>query len=798
MRPFPYVTVRHAVGPDATQAVAGRPWSRPRRVRLYSSGRGYQRSRRATDFVLLTLCAVGLLTFAQLSEPPSALEDALLELAAAIPSFLDVVWRVGAGLLMVWGALLVTASLVRWRLDILRDQLLAIAGSLALVSAIDQVAGDVSAQVAIVTAATVVASPHIARPFRLTSRWLLALGAVSLVILEDTTPSGAVLGLLCGASAAAIVHLLLGSSGGRPSLDDVRRGLEELGVTVAGLSEAERQHAGVYVLDGIDGAGTPLVVKVYGRDAWDSQLLAKAWRALWYRDAEAVTLTRVQQAEHEAFTTLLAARNGVPVQDVVRAGRTTSNDALLVLRSRGLPVAAAGGRVEPPVLEAMWDTALALADAGFAHGDLGPGQFRMDGDQAVIDGLAGVAIAPTPDQRRIDLAQLLVTCALLSDGDAAVDVARRRLGAEGLAGVLPYLQVAALGTRLRAAIATAELDLDDLRALAASAAGVEEPKLAKLRRVSTGSVVRAGLLAAAGYFLISTFAGIEWSDLVDALRDASIALLVLALLIGQLPRFAQAESTRGACPRPIPYGLVVLLQFAITFVNLAIPSTAARVAVNIRFFQRQGIPPASAVSIGVIDSACGFVTQLLLLGSILLFGLGGVELDVHRPSDLHGGDLLHLLVVAATVVVAVAIIAMVLPKPRAWVLERVRPWLREAMETLSTLRSPVRLAQVFGGNLTAEVLFACTLGITLAAFGKSLPLATLLLINVCVSLFAGIMPIPGGIGVAEGALVLGLTAAGISDAVALGATLTYRMCTFYLPPLWGAVAFRRLERNGYL
>jgi uncharacterized protein (TIRG00374 family) len=155
-------------------------------------------------------------------------------------------------------------------------------------------------------------------------------------------------------------------------------------------------------------------------------------------------------------------------------------------------------------------------------------------------------------------------------------------------------------------------------------------------------------------------------------------------------------------------------------------------------------------------------------------------------------------VVLVILVVAAALLAVILPKPRAWILTRIRPWLREAIETASNLSSPVKLAQVLGGNLAAEVLFACTLGVALAAFGTSLPLATLLLINVCVSLFAGIMPVPGGIGVSEGALVLGLTAAGVDEATAFGATIAYRMCTYYLPPIWGAVAFRRLERTGYL
>ena len=54
----------------------------------------------------------------------------------------------------------------------------------------------------------------------------------------------------------------------------------------------------------------------------------------------------------------------------------------------------------------------------------------------------------------------------------------------------------------------------------------------------------------------------------------------------------------GSIDRPLPLGPLTALQFAICYVNLAIPSTAARVAINVRFFQRFGVdrrrrcPPA--------------------------------------------------------------------------------------------------------------------------------------------------------------------------------------------------------------
>ena len=46
--------------------------------------------------------------------------------------------------------------------------------------------------------------------------------------------------------------------------------------------------------------------------------------------------------------------------------------------------------------------------------------------------------------------------------------------------------------------------------------------------------------------------------------------------------------------------------------------------------------------------------------------------------------------------------------------------------------------------------------------------------------------------------MVGLTAAGIDEATAFAAAICYRLCTYYLPPIWGWFAFHRLERTGLL
>ena len=71
-------------------------------------------------------------------------------------------------------------------------------------------------------------------------------------------------------------------------------------------------------------------------------------------------------------------------------------------------------------------------------------------------------------------------------------------------------------------------------------------------------------------------------------------------------------------------------------------------------------------------------------------------------------------------------------------------------------------------------------------------------INVTVSLFAGLMPIPGGIGVSEAGMTAGLTAIGVDPGAAVSAVLIYRLVSYYLPPLWGYASLRWLTKHDYL
>jgi len=77
-------------------------------------------------------------------------------------------------------------------------------------------------------------------------------------------------------------------------------------------------------------------------------------------------------------------------------------------------------------------------------------------------------------------------------------------------------------------------------------------------------------------------------------------------------------------------------------------------------------------------------------------------------------------------------------------------------------------------------------------------MAELILVNTIANLFAGFMPVPGGMGVAEAAYTAGLVALGVTSAPAMSTAIAFRTVTYYLPPVWGAFAMRWLRQHSYL
>ncbi len=812
------------------QGRRGKPGLRLPGVRVFSSAADARRSRRPTDVLLLLVAVLALLPLTLAAPGPTHLDTTLTQLVHDLGGVWDWLWGVSYALVALWPLLLLLlAGLTRGRRGVVLDALVAAAVALVLAIVVGRLAGTdrsvslgavastgppqvyVAARLALATAVVVACSPHLAVPLRRIGRVVLLLGAISGVALGIAFPIGAAGGFAVGVVAGAVAHLLLGSPGGHPPPEQVAQTLAELGVHARDVRPSRVQVPGTVLLRAVGAADEPLAVRVYGRDAWDSQFLGSLWTAVVRRgERPHLGRSRRGQVEHEAVATLLAERAGVPVAPLVAVGQGVDGDAVLVTRAGGRPFAG----LEPSELDdthvvAGWRALTRLHDAGIAHGRVGLQRLlALDGGGAAITDLADAELAAPPDALAADRARLLVATATVVGRERALAAARAVLGDDGLIEVLPFLQPAVLDRATRRAVGTEAWDLEQLRTAAAEACGVQPPPLQQLRRVSLRSLAFAVLGTLLAYVLITWIAGVDFSAIAGEFASANWWWLSVALLLSPFVQVAYSFSTLGAASRPLPYGPVLMLQYGIQFIAVALPSTAARLALEVRFFGRFGMAAAAALAIGLLDSVSGLVVQVLLVALIALTALPGLTSQLpgsgasSASSDATSPSL--FLVLIALLIVA-ALGAALLPWSRRRIrslVPRARAVLTSqraaARDALTVLRRPGKVAAMLAGNLGAQVVQAAMLGVCLLAFGAHAHFAQLVLVNTLVSLFAGLMPVPGGVGVAEAGYTACLQAIGVPSSIAISTALAFRLVTFYLPPLWGAVAMGWLRRRHYV
>jgi uncharacterized membrane protein YbhN (UPF0104 family)/tRNA A-37 threonylcarbamoyl transferase component Bud32 len=699
--------------------------------------------------------------------------------------------------------------LVRRRWHLARDALVAVASLVGVAFALSRVVesdwvplklhllarwGYPELRLACATAVIVVIAPELVRPVRLFAAWLAPLAALGAVVLGAARPSAGLAGLALGVGAGAIVRLLFGTAAGGPPTAQVLAALASLGISVRELRPAPEQHVGAAEYVGHDDAGAAVRIRVLGRDAQDTQRLARQWRLLFYKDPpRSAPVGRLEQVEHQALCTLMAARAGVRVPEVVTAALGPDGDALIVTREPVIEPLEAfeSERVSDATLADLCRQVARLHAAGISHGRLNLSNVVVGDDGPMLVDFSTATLGADEVALDMDVAELLVASTVLVGPDRALTRALDAGWGDTVRRVLPYLQPAALTPHLRDLARSHEIGLKELRAEAAAATGQDVPELAPLRRVRPRDLVVTAMLAVAAYLLITQLAKIGFGNIADELRRAEVAWIVVGIIIAQTTFIAGGISFRGAVPKPLPLLPCAVLQSAIKFINLTVPSSAGRIGINVRFLQRMGASTPEAFAAGAVDDVSDYIVEIALV----LLTLPFVHIAVDA-GDLKAGAPSGRLIVAVLIVLALIVVALLFVPP---IRAKVLPPIRVAISSLgSVARDRQKRLELFGGQLGVEVLYALTLGAACLAYGVHLTFAELVLVNTAASAFSSLIPSPGGVGTAEASLTAGLVAVGVDNATAFAIAFTHRICTYYLPPIWGYFSMRWLERKAYI
>ncbi|MBI1378920.1 MAG: hypothetical protein GC157_15795 [Frankiales bacterium] len=630
-------------------------------------------------------------------------------------------------------------------------------------------------------------------------RWgglsVLTVGAV--VVVQLTTSSNnvtvIVLSLLLGWAVGLATRYSLGTPTTRPSGVQVADVLERAGHPITILRATKNTRRGREYTAHTRGFER-LRVLVFDRDLEGAGLASAVWRNLRLRTdpANPSVFSMRAQIEHAALMSYAATAAGgrVPrLRAAVEVGPDSTLLAYDLVEGRtfaDLPEGAVGDRD----LDGVFAAVRTLHDERIVHRALTPEQLIMGDDgQIWLAGMQHGAIAASDVQERIDLAELLVTAALLTDAPRAVTTGARILGADRVVRALPALQTVALSPdtrrRLRGNKKLLVALRDELIALRPSAAETEQLELRRIKPRTLLTIV-AGSIAA--YVLLSQLAQV---DLVGLVRQADWRWALLALGLAALTFVGASLSLSGFVPERLAHLRTFAAQLAAAFATLVSPPTVGAVAVNVRYLQKSGLHPAlAAASVGVSQVFAFFIHVGLLFATAVAAG---------QSADLHLSPP-RWAVIGVVVVIVVLGLLLLLGPVRKILADRVRPILAEVGPRLITVaQRPWKIAEGVGGILLLNGAFALCMIACCEAFGAGTAnYAAIALVYLAGSTLGQAAPTPGGLGAVEAAYVLGLTAAGIESGVAVSATLLFRLLTFWLPTIPGYWSFNWLQRVGAL
>jgi glycosyltransferase 2 family protein len=782
-----------------------------------------QRRRRGSDGVRLALAVLALVCCVLIIHYNSRIDRAIVQVIHPPPRsitwLVTVVYQAGSiGVVIV----LVGLALVARRWVIARDLALSAAGAAAvsgiLVLLLGSRGGRPSGivingydltfpvlQIALFAAVATAALPYLARSVQRLIEIFIALVALASAVGGHGLPLNVLGSLAIGWGATAVVRLIFGSPLGLPSTDDVQLLLAELGVRSSHVHPARRQVWGVAKFEATEICGTDssgrIGIAVYGRDAADARLLTKAGRFLLYRDSgPSLTVTRLQQVEHEAYLTMRAGQAGVAVPEIVEAGTAgPAKDALLVYR---LPAGTALSEADPAdisdaTLDDLYRQLLVLRRARIAHGAISGDALLVDpaGQTIVLTDFRNASASASPDLLDRDMAGAIAATAVAVGAERAANCAARCLSPQMLGGALRHLHKPALDPALGRNLRGKRGFLEDVRQQAAQAKSIELPELVEPRRVSWPTLIMMIGTLIGGWALIGVL--IDVSKSFDTVIGADWLWVVVTFVLAQLAYAASAVEGIGSVSGPLPFGRTLAVEVAKSFSALA-GGTAAVFATRVRFYQKQGYDTSVALSSGAIMATSSWIAKGVLLLASLPFAWGAIHFEVTPES---GGDSkLVWIILAVVVLVALAVgLVLAVPRLRRLAAEKARPKVRDIWANLKGIASsPHKLVLLLGGSFAQELFVAMALSVSLRAFDDHLRLPVLIVVILLAAMLGGVAPTPGGLGVVEAGMILGLTAAGVSEADATAAVFIQRLFSSYLPPIWGWATLVWMRRRDYL
>lgn len=610
---------------------------------------------------------------------------------------------------------------------------------------------------------------------------VLAVG-MSRMFLGAHFPLDVVGGWALGASIGAVVSLVAGSVPRAISARTVKRFLNRQGMELRSVHFLNVDARGSRPLRLETSDGQEYFGKIFGKQEHAADWLFKLYRFFRYKNlqAEEPYVNPRRNVEMESFANMWAKKTGVRTPDV--CGLYKLGESWLLLQER-IPAKPLPDyqRLNQKTLEDAWRQVRKLHDGNMAHRDLRAANLMVDAKgQAWLIDFGFAEVAPNRQRKAMDVAELLMSMALLVGPERTVQAAHKMLGDDRLKQALPYLQKSVFSGATTSLLRKQKQTLPELQKQLADVLNLStEVRPANIDRINAKKALTFALLALFFYLIVPQFKQFSGNlDLLDNLRYGWVAL---AVLFSALTYVAAGAVYLALANVPLRLRDASLIQLASSFVTKIIPGGLGSTTLNARYLTRTGLEPAEASALISGQSLIGFVWFIIPLGLFLLFA----------GHSLH--ELIHIHVAARWVYVVVVLLvvgAVILAFSRK-LRHRLTEFLTQLIQNLRDLSSSPRELSL--ASLASFAVTTCYIGCLYAsmlAFHVHLSLAAAILIYASAMIAKSAIPTPGGLGPVEVTMAAALVGYGIEAAPAYAVVVLYRLVTFWIPVPFSVLAYR--------
>ena len=599
--------------------------------------------------------------------------------------------------------------------------------------------------------------------------------------------------VLAGRAIGLAVRYIAGTTSQRPGALDIAAALKSSDLRASVIRRvrpdftrlAGSRHYAVTTGDG------QLDIVVFDRDQQAAGTFYRIYRSvrLLAPVSRSAPLSVDRVVERRALLSYAAEDADVPTPRLRAVVRVGPEAAILAFEHHdGTTLARRNPGCSDDELTHIWDAVARLHARKVTHRGLTADRILLTGGgQAMLLDPGDGDVAASDLQIRLDVAQLLAELSLYVGPDRTARLALEKTSAEELLTVVPLLQPVVLARSTRSALRRHRDLLPDLRTKLLAAVPGAEVAPVRLERIRFRTLLTMVASVAAAYLLAGELAR---ASLGSVVHEANWNWVIVALALSASTYIGATISLSGFVAARLSFFRTLLAQVAGSFVTLVTPAAVGGAALNIRYLQRRKIPAAvAAASVGV-GQVVGFVLHILLI--VIFAAIAGTSAKEHIQPPRWVWYVLAGLVVLALSVFAV-------PAGRRVLRARVSPTLGQVLpRLLDVAQQPRKLALGIGGALLLSLSYILCLAACVAAFGRSVPIASIAVVYLTGSAIGSAVPTPGGLGAVEAALSAGLTAAGLPGATAISAVLLYRLVTFWLPVPVGWAALNYLQRHDWL